>query len=95
MKYLVAFTIIFLIGIAIVSCGSGDVEITILEINKPRMDAMCDEDYECYGYATWGETINGRYCTIFMLPSSYYPNNDDYEYVLGHETRHCFEGEFH
>jgi hypothetical protein len=92
MKYLItAFVIVFLFIIY----STTQTQYPIIEISKTQMESMCDEEYECYGYATWGETEEGKYCTIFMLPMSYYPNDGDYEYVLEHEKRHCREGAFH
>ena len=54
------------------------------------------EDYgKSNGRANWEEWDEVRHCRIYLMYPEWYKTEAYYHQILGHETRHCFEGNFH
>jgi len=64
------------------------------EVTREELQSICDEP-PCDGYAEWKVNIDGYLCDIYLMPYEEYGNNDYYNITLGHETRHCKEGNWH
>jgi hypothetical protein len=65
-------------------------------VSREELDNMCDTPTVCSGHASWHETPEGQtVCDIYMLSRTEYPNDGAYHLTLGHEFRHCLDGEFH
>lgn len=47
------------------------------------------------GRAKWNDVKGVRRCSIYVMYREWYEIDSCYNETLGHETRHCFEGEFH
>lgn len=79
-------------ALLMVGCASfeADIERRPLEVNQALITIIPDEtefDSAWYnGDATWYDENGLRHCTIRLR---------DYPYMLGHETDHCFRGEWH
>lgn len=73
------------------SCGWG-VSVEIEHVSQEEIDSLCDEKYRCQAYTTWSDF---GACTIYIKPIEEYDSERTYNELLGHELRHCFEGEFH
>ena len=52
-------------------------------------------DGKSVGRANWNDIKGVRRCSIYVMYMEWYELESCYNEVLGHETRHCFEGEFH
>lgn len=96
------FKIIFICLLA-AGCGNditGDAFISIHYLDTiEELQALKTPDLQdvmIHGWATWEDDINGnRNCNIYILYPAWYNSEKYYHEVLGHETRHCFEGYFH
>lgn len=74
-----------------VGCGEQGREITVTPVSQEVLDSI-EPGHQ--GYSFWNEDI----CKIFILKTlqqSDYPLNSPYDAVLGHEMRHCLEGNYH
>lgn len=86
--------------VILAGCGpdSGSAHITIThydEIEQLRVHQPEGYIYDVAGWANWQYTENGTECQIYMMNKDWYFNETDYHSILGHEARHCFEGDFH
>lgn len=66
--------------------------VSVHTVEDPVIDDMCDETYECIGYAKW----IGPKCDIYMMAKDKYPSIDEYNRILGHELDfHCIQKKEH
>ena len=84
-KLLIACVVI----INLVGCGNG-VYVELHHVSTERLASICGD---CNGYAKWDEATNE--CDIYMMHKEEYSSINIYHDVLGHELRHCFEGNWH
>ena len=62
---------------------------------------MCDTEYSdgryCQGYAEWeiNEVTSQIDCTIYMPPRETFLYQEGYLGLLGHEFKHCVDGDWH
>lgn len=54
-----------------------------------------DEWGQKTGRANWEDWDGVRHCRIYLMYPEWYKTEYAYHLILGHETRHCFEGDFH
>lgn len=88
--------LIGLVMLMLAGCGgSGQVLLTYHEVDQAFLATLSDSSRNIGGYAIWDHELEQSTCDIYMLPKAEYGNVDEYHRVLGHETRHCFEGAFH
>ena len=88
MKWLIPFlTILFMFG-----CGSGTVTVMYNEVSNDELQSICPSG-DCGGFAEWN--FNNSTCTIWMTSKESYGYESIYHEVLGHEMRHCLEGDWH
>ena len=80
-----------LASLTLVGCASfeADIERRPLEVNQVLLTIEPQAEMDSFytnGEATWQDIDGLRHCTIRLR---------EYPYMLGHETDHCFRGEWH
>lgn len=85
-----------IIALLLILAGCGEdahySSVTLYHVDKSVLDEMCDETYECLGYAQWA----GHTCNIYMMPREEYSLIDEYNRILGHEfDYHCVQKKEH
>lgn len=82
------------------SCG-GSIEVDLHIVSKQEvLEIACqyedDPRLAHYAYTVWDD-LEGK-CDIYILPMDQMTGDEkqwQWERLLGHELRHCFEGDFH
>lgn len=92
-RMLVIFLLLFLAG-----CGDDGRYITIHEVDMQTMQAISDQGVggeAAQGHAKWNDET--AECEIWVISRDYFleVEIDRWHAILGHEVRHCFEGDFH
>lgn len=85
--------IIVVLALLLSACGSGEKLVTLHVVDRDTIEAM--SSVNTVGYATWQISEPYDICDIYVLDKNQYESMNQYNYVLGHEIRHCFEGDFH
>lgn len=72
--------------------------VVVHEVTQPEIQSMAEAAFgHKFSYVVRGFTMawDDGSCDVYMMAMADYQNELVYEQVLGHEMRHCLEGDFH
>lgn len=82
------------------SCSSIPMQVTWERVPKEKLMEVCQTHMaelrhykkDIYGCSRWNK--DRRECTVYTLETLARNSNAE-QFVLGHETMHCFDGHYH
>lgn len=93
-------TTLLLSSLLLSSCVSlEERNITWMRVSHAELRRICantaqHQNSKLLGCAVWSKNLNNHNCTIYTLDSLSSESPQE-QFVLGHETMHCFKGAFH